>query len=80
MLSEKTFFVFIFLTQNIRLSPRKILPLVWGMTEGVQRVEATEHKKAVAKSATASQQNQKPKQQMKKIVPSNGFKPLTSSL
>jgi len=40
------------------------------MTEGrLLDSKITEHKKSSSHSATASQQNQKPKQQMKKIVP-----------
>ena len=50
MLSEKTFFIFTFLTQNIRLIAQKILPLVWGDSEGVRviRFARENKKKAVA--------------------------------
>ena len=46
MLNEKTFFIFTFLTQNIRLIAQKILPLVWGDSEGVRVIRlARENKK-----------------------------------
>jgi hypothetical protein len=47
MLNEKTFFIFTFLTQNIRLIAQKILPLVWGDSEGVRVIRlARENKKS----------------------------------